>query len=445
MSTILLVLFGFALGMAIIFFPMMDRQKRIDERERKADRRAEDLDADERQLDGEERRLREEREAFAEEVRRDRASLAEQARALQLAQADFQRRSVSYDEHVRENQILKADIRNTATSVARQKFEQQQLRDSQARVESLANQVAHRYLSETQTWVSRSLTETNYVTNKKRLQDAITRCRAMGVIVTTAQEAEYMARLQAEYEDAVRVAFEKEAQAQARQRFREDQQRVREQQQAEAEREKAEVEKRAVEARLAKAMEEALGKQSDVMKQQHADDIARIQKQLAEAQQKLDERTEKAISLAQLTKVGNVYVISNIGSFGEGVFKIGMTRRAEPMERVIELGDASVPFPFDVHMMIRTDNAPDLEHKLHQRFRRSQVNKVNPRKEFFRLSLDDVVKAVQELHGEVVYTVTPDATQYRESLSIRPEDQEVIERVHERERRRMPATAFEEE
>lgn len=434
MTTFLLFVFGVAVGMAIVFVPMMARQQRVERREREADRRSDALDDEERRV-----------AADTRQVLRDRESLAEQARVLQTSQAEFQRRAVSYDEHVRENQVLKADLRGLALAAARQNFEQHTLRERQSRVETLANQVAHSYLSETQAWVSRSLTEANYLTNKKRLQDAIARCRAMGVSVTPEQEGEYTARLQRAYEEAVRVALERDAQAQARQRLREDQQRVREQQQAEAEREKAEAEKKAVEARLAQAMEAALGKQSLEMQQKHADEIGRIQQQLADAQQKLDDRIEKAVSLAQLTKVGHVYVISNLGSFGPDVFKIGMTRRAEPMERVIELGDASVPFPFDVHMMIRTENAPDLEHKLHQHFRRSQLNKVNPRKEFFRLSLDQIVEAVKELHGEVEYIATPDALQYRESLTIRPEDQDVIEQVHERERAKLPASAFAEE
>jgi len=86
-----------------------------------------------------------------------------------------------------------------------------------------------------------------------------------------------------------------------------------------------------------------------------------------------------------LTASEHVYVISNVGSFGENVSKIGLTRRLEPLDRIRELGDASVPFEFDVHTLIRSDDAPALEHALHQRFVRNQVNKVNARKEFFRV------------------------------------------------------------
>lgn len=98
--------------------------------------------------------------------------------------------------------------------------------------------------------------------------------------------------------------------------------------------------------------------------------------------------------MAQQTKAGNVYVISNLGSFGDRVSKIGMTRRLEPMDRVKELGDASVPFPFDVHMMIACDDVPKLETALHREFHKRRINRVNLRKEFFRVGLEEIQKLV---------------------------------------------------
>lgn len=112
-------------------------------------------------------------------------------------------------------------------------------------------------------------------------------------------------------------------------------------------------------------------------------ELERLKLELAEAH----ERGERAISMAQQTKRGHVYVISNIGSFGEDVLKIGMTRRLNPEDRVRELGGASVPFEFDVHAMIFSEDAPALENSLHQRHSDRKVNKVNPRKEFFRIPL----------------------------------------------------------
>jgi hypothetical protein len=109
---------------------------------------------------------------------------------------------------------------------------------------------------------------------------------------------------------------------------------------------------------------------------------------------------ERAMSMAQLTRSGHVYIISNEGSFGRGVYKIGMTRRLDPMDRVKELGDASVPFFFDVHGIIHSDDAPGLERELHKRFEACRVNKENYRREFFRVSIDDIEKAICEIHEQ---------------------------------------------
>jgi len=136
---------------------------------------------------------------------------------------------------------------------------------------------------------------------------------------------------------------------------------------------------------------------------------------LAEAEAK----SQRALSMAQQTKTGHVYVISNIGTFGEDVFKIGMTRRLEPNDRIRELGDASVPFEFDVHAMIYTDDAPALERSLHKRFALQQMNKTNSRKEFFRIAIARIKENV-ELAGisNVHWTLTGQAKSYRETLAL---------------------------
>lgn len=121
-------------------------------------------------------------------------------------------------------------------------------------------------------------------------------------------------------------------------------------------------------------------------------------------------------------RAGYVYVISNIGSFGEGVYKIGMTRRLEPMDRVDELGDASVPFNFDVHAMIFSDDAPGLEAALHRAFEDRKVNMVNHRREFFRVSLDEIKAVVRENFDKTVEFIdVPNAEQYRVSEKMRSE------------------------
>lgn len=126
---------------------------------------------------------------------------------------------------------------------------------------------------------------------------------------------------------------------------------------------------------------------------------AKLQSKIAELEARVAEaetNRERALSMAQQTKRGHVYVISNIGSFGEDVYKIGMTRRLDPMDRVRELGDASVPFPFDVHAIIFSEDAPALENKLHKTFNQQRVNLINTKKEFFHVTLQEIEDVVHE-------------------------------------------------
>jgi len=133
------------------------------------------------------------------------------------------------------------------------------------------------------------------------------------------------------------------------------------------------------------------------------------------------EKEEKVIDYReQNAKAGYVYVISNIGAFGEDVFKIGMTRRLEPMDRIDELGDASVPFSFDVHALVFSENAPKLESKLHEHFNSGRINKLNNRKEFYKANIDDIEQVIKENYDKVVDVVKePPAEQYRESLQMK--------------------------
>jgi hypothetical protein len=144
-------------------------------------------------------------------------------------------------------------------------------------------------------------------------------------------------------------------------------------------------------------------------------------------------QTESACTacLTKLTKSGHVYVISKIGSFGEGVFKIGMTRRLEPNQRILDLGSASVPFPFDVHMLISSTDAPPLETALHRKLFKLRINKTNPRKEFFRTDIASIYQVVKEHHGKVEYVADAEALQYRQSLMMTDEDQKFVESVYD--------------
>lgn len=144
--------------------------------------------------------------------------------------------------------------------------------------------------------------------------------------------------------------------------------------------------------------EELLNKQAEISAQISDNDVALKDVDYREANQ----------------RAGYVYIISNIGAFGENVYKIGMTRRLDPMERVDELGDASVPFEFDVHAMIFSNDAPALEAALHKAFDNKKVNMINKRREFFRVTLDEI-KEVVRANFDKTY---PQADQYRASLQI---------------------------
>lgn len=208
---------------------------------------------------------------------------------------------------------------------------------------------------------------------------------------------------------------------QKRQEEREEQRRIRdemrEEEKALRELEKAQKDAEEEERRFTTALEKARAELSAVT----GEELETLNKQIADLEQQLaqaHEQKERAVSRAQLTKSGHVYVISNTGSFGNEVFKIGMTRRLEPLDRVKELGDASVPFSFDVHAMIYSDNAPELENKLHKEFDERRVNRVNSRKEFFRVPLAEIEKIVKENHGEISFTKLAEAQEYRETLAL---------------------------
>lgn len=176
---------------------------------------------------------------------------------------------------------------------------------------------------------------------------------------------------------------------QKKQDVKEEQRRIREQMReeeiAQREFERAKKAAEAEEARWQKALSEAQAQ----LEKAKASEMEAIQSKIANLEDRLHDaqtKLERAVSMAQLTKSGHVYVISNIGSFGEGRYKIGLTRRLDPTERVDELGSASVPFPYDIHAMIFSTDAPALEAAFHRQFSDKRMNKVNLRKEFFEVT-----------------------------------------------------------
>ena len=206
---------------------------------------------------------------------------------------------------------------------------------------------------------------------------------------------------------------EKEEQRRIKEQLREEEKARREYERAIKEAEKEE-----------KTIQQAIDKATKELMLAGEEQRLALEQKLAELQIKFEEaeaKNQRAISMAQQTRSGHVYVISNIGSFGENVYKIGMTRRLEPLDRVRELGDASVPFAFDVHAMIYSDDAPSLESHLHKVFNENQVNKVNSRKEFFNVGIKDIKSAVANMNIDAHWTMFADAKEYRESLAIENE------------------------
>lgn len=157
------------------------------------------------------------------------------------------------------------------------------------------------------------------------------------------------------------------------------------------------------------------------------DEKAELLKKKSEIESELTEINKSIEDIdyrATNAKAGYVYIISNVGSFGKDVYKIGMTRRLEPQERVDELGDASVPFNFDVHAMIFSDNAPALEAALHKAFENRKLNMVNTRREFFNVTLEEIEDVVKKNYDKTVeFTRLAPAEQYYESQKMREQYQ----------------------
>ncbi|HWI51290.1 MAG TPA: DUF4041 domain-containing protein [Symbiobacteriaceae bacterium] len=256
----------------------------------------------------------------------------------------------------------------------------------------------------------------NFGTLEKRIQKSRDQLDKLNTKNQISLRGEYVQlkvqELRLVHEYALKKQEEKEEQLRIRELMREAE-KVR----LEIERQKAKLEKEKnhFQTELAKMVARLEQTQDEAERQDIQAKIAKLQGQLDSlaAQEQEIERYEKN------TRAGYVYVISNIGSFGEHVYKIGMTRRLVPEERIDELGDASVPFKFDIHAMIFSEDAPTLEATLHRTFEQRQVNKVNPRKEFFRVSIEDIERVVKQNHDKTVEFIrTAIAEQYRQTLAI---------------------------
>lgn len=144
--------------------------------------------------------------------------------------------------------------------------------------------------------------------------------------------------------------------------------------------------------------------------------LKEVEEQLSEIKKSIEQIDYREAN----QRAGYVYVISNIGSFGENIYKIGMTRRLDPTERVDELGDASVPFNFDIHAMIFSEDAPKLENSLHKAFENKKLNMVNNRREFFNVTLDEIKSVVKSNYDKTAdFIDIPEADQFRTSISLK--------------------------
>ncbi len=254
----------------------------------------------------------------------------------------------------------------------------------------------------------------NYDASKKKIEKSVDTISKLGTIMSIAITPGYkdlkLQELCLAFEYQMKKHEEKEAQREARAQMREA---AKLQKEIEAQRNKIEKEQSHYQSAYAKICEQL---QHDSENPEYIKKKEELEAHLAEIDKSLQDIDYREAN----QRAGYVYIISNIGSFGENIYKIGMTRRLQPQERVDELGDASVPFNFDVHAMIFSDDAPALEAALHRAFSDKKVNMVNQRREFFNVTLDEIKEVIQQNFDKTVEFIdVPDAEQYRVSQKMK--------------------------
>lgn len=270
-----------------------------------------------------------------------------------------------------------------------------------------------------------------YTLNYKKLDEALNNIKEIinkylniarsGNQTISSTLTKFIGELEVLFIDAVKIEYEYYVKKEA---ARQEQIALREQMRIEAEErrrlkeqeEQMKQEAAKYEAEIANINEQIKASEDDEKTKQLLAKIQELESQLND----IDKKKEEIVNL-QNGKAGYVYVISNLGSFGDNVFKIGMTRRLDPQERIDELGSASVPFKFDVHSFIFSNDAVQLESDLHQALENQRVNKVNNRKEFFKISIDDLENLVYKFDPAAEFNRTMEAEQYRQTLSIEEE------------------------
>ena len=268
----------------------------------------------------------------------------------------------------------------------------------------------------------------NATKSQERIYKAFDAINKLGVTQDVAITSQFLAlkldELSLTHEYEQKKYEEKEEQRMIREQMRDEER-------AQKELEKAQKEAEDEEQRFQKALEKAKKELNNT----NLVDATVLTEQIKELERKLQEaheKKERAIAMAQLTKVGHIYVISNIGSFGEDVYKIGMTRRLDPLDRVKELGDASVPFQFDIHAIIYSENAPQLEYELHKHFSSRRLNRINHRKEFFKVTLEEIESFIkQHANADIEFTKLAEAREYRETINLLKQVDKIIDEVNE--------------
>lgn len=261
----------------------------------------------------------------------------------------------------------------------------------------------------------------NYDTSVKKMERSFNAIAKLGITMSISITSNYydlkIQELQLALEYQIQKQREKEEKAELRAQQREE---ARLQKELKEQRKNIDKERKHYEQALSN-----INKQISSSSDENIKELNKKKEEIIQSLSDIDTKIKDIDYREANQKAGYVYIISNIGSFGEGIYKIGMTRRLNPQERVDELGDASVPFKFDVHAMIFSEDAPALEAKLHRAFEDRKLNLVNQRREFFKVSLDEIKEVVKNNFDKTVeFVEVPDADQYRISLKLREEQSE---------------------
>ncbi|HEX6961058.1 MAG TPA: GIY-YIG nuclease family protein [Lacipirellula sp.] len=256
--------------------------------------------------------------------------------------------------------------------------------------------------------VSGDLTARNFEASRRRLQEVIEFCRENDYPISPRKEEDLLAQLTHRYNRELRLEQERQRRDAVSARLQAEQ-RVHQQMQSEITR--VEAQRSAIRRRLndAKAASESAESSSTTLN--------KLKAELAAAEQKARDAT----SIAQHARAGHVLVLSNVGSFGEGVFKIALSRRIDPLEAVSELAREATPFPFDVHMVVSSENASELVNTLHEALHDCRVNRIDLGKDFFRTDIEAIWRLIVAHHGGVECQREAPADEFRESQAMSDE------------------------